>query len=483
MSCINGQVRAEYKTLWKAVHILSTDPDPDVARMAESVIDEIKSRVHFAHPADVTSSQPASPSNGNRFEISDSPPNSRIMGPADSRSSLPGATYSVKKRFNDSTNDAESTTSSRQSFVSTDFVSWSAQHYTKPILKPGDWDREGHEHQKREYDFAMQLKLSEDAKEELSRIDVTRIDEQVFLQRNNGRPRCIRINPFEPFLVAAEKDSFTVWSWEGLRSRDKTSALPVVHAHAKNRSGPSNGFNTSICSLELINVETAMLVALTTEDSSVRIWSLDPGTCEMDGPRVRPKLVSAFNLFRDYSSHRESFPIRTVVHWEQESSQMIAGAKSTSVSANKYIRIWDAQQERIIRNIRTDCDQGVTNIDSDGQWLICASCQDGSVRIFDRREKNDRVRTITFREHVSPVANAHLFPDDTHVFVLSAGANGEIKFWDKRILSSIKTINTQQDISAMVVHEEADVFAWSVTRLLCLSFFSDIPLIVLQWYE
>ena len=462
MSSINGQVRAEYKTIWKAVHILSTDPDSDVSRLAESIIDEIKSRVHFTHHTDAISSQPASPCNGNKFEISDSPPNPRTLAAGESRSSLPGATYCAKRRFNDSNTDAESTTSSRQSFVSTEFVSWSAQHYTKPILKPGDWDREGHEHQKREYDFAMQLKLSEDAKEELNRIDATRIEDQVFLQRNTGRPRAIRINPFEPYLVAAEKDSFTVWSWEGLRSRDKLSAVPVIHSHTKNRTGPSNGFNTSICSLELMNVETSMLVALTSEDSSVRIWSLDPSTCDADGTRVKPKLVSAFNLFRDYASLRESFPIKTVVHWEQESSQMIAGAKSSSVSANKYIRIWDAQQERIIRNIRTDCDQGVTNIDSDGQWLICASCQDGSVRIFDRREKNDRVRTITFREHVSPVTNAHLFPEDTHVFVLSASTNGEVKFWDKRMVTSIKTINTQQDISAMVVHEEADVFAWLV---------------------
>lgn len=45
MSSINGQVRPEYKTIWKAVHALSTDADPDVAGMAETIIDEIKSRM------------------------------------------------------------------------------------------------------------------------------------------------------------------------------------------------------------------------------------------------------------------------------------------------------------------------------------------------------------------------------------------------------------------------------------------------------
>lgn len=49
MSSISGQVRAEYKTIWKAVHSLAFDPDPEVARMAESVVDEIKGRLHFAH--------------------------------------------------------------------------------------------------------------------------------------------------------------------------------------------------------------------------------------------------------------------------------------------------------------------------------------------------------------------------------------------------------------------------------------------------
>lgn len=460
MSSLNGQVRAEYKTLWKAVHILSTDPDPDVARMAESVIDEIKSRVHFTHHTDVMQSQPSSPANANRFDISDSPPVTRLLGTGDSRSSLPTVTYCVKKRYNDSTTDAESTSSSRQSFVSTDFVSWSAQHYTKPILRPGDWDREGLEHQKREYDFAHQLKLSEDAKDELSRVDPSRIEEQVFLLRNAGRPRHMKINPFEPYLVVAERDSFTVWCCDALRSKDKSTAVPYTYCHAKNRTSPCNGFNSSISCLDLINVETSMLVALAAEDSSVRIWSLDPNCCEQEGTRIKPKLVSGFNLFRDYNSHRDSFPLKTVMHWEQESSQMIAGTKSSSVSANKYIRIWDAQQERIIRNIRTDSDHGVTNVDSDGQWLICASCQDGSVRVFDRRERNERVRIMTYREHVSPVVNAHLFPEETHVFVLSAGAGGEVKFWDKRSPNSIKTIDTHEDISAMDVHEEADVFAW-----------------------
>lgn len=460
MSSLNGQVRAEYKTLWKAVHILVTDPDLEVARMAESIVDEIKCRVHFAYSTDPVSSQPSSPANGNRFEISDSPPVTRTLMTGDSRTSLPTVTYSVKRRPNESNNDAESTSSSRQSFVSTDFVSWSAQHYTRPILKPGDWDREGFEHQKREYDFAQQLKLSEDAKEELLRVDACRLEEQVFLQRNAARPRFMKINPFEPYLVVAERDSFTVWCWEGLRSRDKCSAVPYVYSHAKNRTSPCNGFNSSISSLELINVETSMLVAIAAEDSSVRIWSLENSGGDQEGTRIKPKLVSGFNLFRDYNSHRDSFPIRTVMHWEQESSHMIAGSKSNVPSANKYIRIWDAQQERIIRNIRIDSDQGITNIDSDGQSLICASCQDGSVRVFDRRESNERVRTMTFREHGSPVVNSHIFPEDTHVFVLSASTNGEIKFWDKRLLTSIKTINSQQDVSAMVVHEEADVFAW-----------------------
>ena len=45
MSSLNGQIRAEYKTIWKAVHTLSSDPNPDVAHVAEATIDEIRSRV------------------------------------------------------------------------------------------------------------------------------------------------------------------------------------------------------------------------------------------------------------------------------------------------------------------------------------------------------------------------------------------------------------------------------------------------------
>lgn len=44
MSSINGNVRTEYKTLWKAVHILSIDPDPEVARLAVKLIENVRKR-------------------------------------------------------------------------------------------------------------------------------------------------------------------------------------------------------------------------------------------------------------------------------------------------------------------------------------------------------------------------------------------------------------------------------------------------------
>jgi len=46
------------------------------------------------------------------------------------------------------------------------------------------------------------------------------------------------------------------------------------------------------------------------------------------------------------------------------------------------------------------------------------------------------------------------------MFVLSAAANGEVKFWDKRLTHSIKTMAMGQELSTLVVHPEADVFAW-----------------------
>jgi regulator-associated protein of mTOR len=361
------------------------------------------------------------------------------------------------------------------------------------------WDPESSDHQKKEQAFGHQIRVSELARDELSRVDPTRIEEQVLLLKHNSRPRFMSIHPFEPHLFIAERDSFTVLSWEGLRPQEKASASSLsfppatVVASSKNRvTIPSSStsatascmstashssfpsITSTITSMELLNVNNmSSILALASDDGSVRIWSTDNRLCDSSHPtRVKPKMISAFCVFRDciswqdksminaFASSRETSasvtPFKTVLCWEQESCCFVAGSNTSRI-----IKIWDASQEKVVRIIRTDSDSGVNTISSDGHNIICAGFMDGTVRTIDRREAPLAEKTRVFREHESPIVSVHLFSQDiAHLSVLSASANGEVKFWDKRLSNSIKTIALGQDLATMTVHPETDVFAW-----------------------
>ena len=550
VSSLTGQVRSEYKTIWRAIHLLSNDPHPEVAKMADAIIDEIRSRVQVTNNnnTDGVNSHSGSPCNGNKLDFSgdnglssqklmsnvaqsscssQSTPHRHYTvseGPATSLTSTPTPSTGIvcrrKTTSNNNVNlssnnilaqdsqDNESTTSSTRGncIVSTHFVSWCIKQFVSKSCRLDAWDPESSDHQKKEMAFSHQIRVSEMAKDELSRVDSTRIEEQMFLQKHQKTPRFMQIHPFEPHLFIAERDSFTVLSWEGLKPQEKatssSSSFPpgIIITQSKNRvnhsssstataSSSINASSTSIgqslfpvvsstiTGMELLNVNNmSTLLSLAADDGSVRIWSIDSRLCETDSRtnRIKPKLISAFYVFKDSNSQDRSLinafassrdtsasvtPFKTVICWEQESSCFIAGSNT-----NRHIKIWDSNQEKVVRVIRTDSDAGVNTISSDGHDVICAGFMDGTVRCIDRREgpsSSDKPFVRIFREHKSPIVNAHLFSQDiSHLSVLSASADGEVKFWDKRLSSSIKTMSLGQDLSTMTVHPETDVFAW-----------------------
>ena len=538
ISSLTGQVRAEYKTIWKAIHMLSNDPHPEVAKMAESIIDDIRQRLHINNNNGDNggTSHSGSPLNGSSSKMSQDVPDSVMPptrhlshihsasafqtphrhhtvseGPITSNSSCASVTrrktnsnnnVNISNQISNTTDngDTDSTSSSTrgQSIVSTHFISWCVKQFINQSCRLEAWDPESIDHQKKEQAFGHQILVSELARDELSRVDPTRIEEQVLLLKHNNKPRFMSIHPFEPHLFIAERDSFTVLMWEGLKPQDKpsssTQSFPAatVIASSKNRvtipstssSATASCMNTSshssfpsitstITSMELLNVNNmSPLLALGSDDGSVRIWSLDNRLSASESNRVKPKMISAFYVFRDsvnsqdksminaFASSRDTSvsvtPFKTVFSWEQESCCFIAGSNTS-----RSVKVWDANQEKVVRVIRTDSDAGVNTISSDGHNIICAGFMDGTVRTIDRREGPLAEKTRVFREHESPVVSAHLFSQDVaHLSVLTGSASGEVKFWDKRLSASIKTITLGQDLATMTVHPETDVFAW-----------------------
>lgn len=473
LSVVSG-IGMGYVNMWKAMYVLASDPYPEVSKMAEAVVDEIKSRLHFLNASrsrdqDSIHSSPAgaelkigSPPDPPTGTFSNRPPLDTT--PSGNNNHPPHLPPSCRSRPTTISNGADairekddSSTSSKRSVVSTDFVNWSAKYFINSILKSDLWDPESPSTHQKEYTLYQYQKIRDSAQAEIQQESCRsgRIDELIFTQKSQTKPNLISTHPYEPHMIVAEKNSFSLWSWDALNTygRRGANSTPVLMGTQKNHLTPFH----KITSMELLNPHSSTLVLLGSDDGSVKIWTTTTEKNDMDNScRLKSKLISAFQMFGDCTPtiHKNS---GSVLHWEQDSCQIIAGGDY------KFIRIWDSHQETKIRDIPTDCDQhSVTSIKSDGE-LICAGCSDGTIRIFDRREPNGRVRPITFREHEQPIVTSYIFPNGTkHVFAVSGCRDGEVKFWDKRILNSIKTIKVSTEMTAMSIHPEVDLIAWYV---------------------
>lgn len=278
--------------------------------------------------------------------------------------------------------------------------------------------------------------IRKNAKEELIRIDASKTDEICFVQKSINLPNLVKFHPYEPYLFVAEQESFSVWNWETNQNTN------TFLGNFSNGNSPK----TKITSMQLINPTEWTATMFGCDDGSVRLWKLHSIHPDYT---LKPKLVTAFNLFTE-SLHKTT---GTLLHWEQKNLTLCAA------SDNK-ICIWDAVKEMKVRDLITVSDSPPVNtLHSNDANLICAGCQDGSLRIFDKRSQNN----LTFRSvKSSPIINVHLFPkEDKHI--ISGSASGDIKFWDKRNQSKpvrVIQIPGNAGIAAMSVHPTAEVFAW-----------------------
>lgn len=92
---------------------------------------------------------------------------------------------------------------------------------------------------------------------------------------------------------------------------------------------------------------------------------------------------------------------------------------------------------------------------------MALGCGDGSVRLFDRRLPPLEARIMTWREHTAWVLGTYLRKSDGFISQLFTGSSsGDIRIFDIRKNSSINTVQITQGITALAVHENANVFAW-----------------------
>ncbi|XP_070187994.1 regulatory-associated protein of mTOR-like isoform X2 [Littorina saxatilis] len=461
-----------YSSIWKGLLLLAADPHPDIQRLAKEVVGFIKERIHhprpplsagsnimqMSSPACLTGS-PGRPANmqygtpppRNHMSQSQSAANPHPQSSPVRNSTVPttptsSSQHSVqftrhRKIFDKGPSQVEEKDledgNMRQLPAETQFFVWSCKRFLKPVMQlPEDKDPVSEAFHQRQYRYLRNSRVRARARFDQHRAGFNQLDDQIFVNRNSGIPIHLAFHPYENYVAVADKENVSIWDWEsGTRASTMSNGN---HRHSK------------ISSLGFVNPHDHTLLMCGTDDGCVRIWR------NFEREDMDTEMVTSFVALTDMVPLSKGSGL--VTHWEQDASTLICSGDV------RNILLWDLQSEARKQEIPTGADSCVTSLISDtsGRSLLVAGCGDGTVRLFDRRLSPTECRVMTLREHASVVTKVHL-QRGSEGKIISASANGDLRFWDPRFTESVRVHNTNtRGFTAVDVHPRADVIACGI---------------------
>uniref|UniRef100_A0A8C4Y197 Regulatory-associated protein of mTOR n=1 Tax=Gopherus evgoodei TaxID=1825980 RepID=A0A8C4Y197_9SAUR len=472
-SLIGVSFNSVYTQIWRVLLHLAADPYPDVSDVAMKVLNSIayKATVN-ARPqrildsSSLTQSAPASPTNKGMHihQVGGSPPTTStsissltndVTKPPVSRD-LPsvrpsnvgslGVQYTphshqfprTRKMFDkgpDQTTDDADDAVGHKIFISatmqTGFCDWSAKYFAQPVMKiPEEHDLESQIRKEREWRFLRNTRVRKQAQKIIQK-GISRLDDQIFLNRNPGVPSVVKFHPFTPCIAVADKDSICFWDWE------KGEKLDYFHN--------GNPRYTRITAMEYLNGQDCSLLLTATDDGAIRVWK------NFADLEKNPEMVTAWQGLSDMLPTTRGAGM--VVDWEQETGLLMTSGDV------RIIRIWDTDREMKVQDIPTGADSCVTSLSCDShRSLIAAGLGDGSIRVYDRRMALSECRVMTYREHTAWVVKAYLqkHPEGN---IMSVSVNGDVRFFDPRMPESVKVLQIVKGLTALDIHPQANLFA------------------------
>uniref|UniRef100_A0AAZ3SUP2 Regulatory-associated protein of mTOR n=1 Tax=Oncorhynchus tshawytscha TaxID=74940 RepID=A0AAZ3SUP2_ONCTS len=314
--------------------------------------------------------------------------------------------------------------------LSTGLCDWSAKYFAQPVMKiPEEHDVESQVRKEREWRFLRNARVRKQS-QRITQRGVTRLDDQIFINRNPGVPSVVKFHPFNPCIAVADKDSICFWDWE------KAERLDYFYN--------GNPRYTRITAMEYLNGHDYSLLLTATDDGALRIW-------KNFADQRNPEMVTAWQGLSDMLPTTRGAGM--VVDWEQETGLLMTSGDV------RVIRIWDTEREMKVQDIPTGADSCVTSLSCDSQRsLIAAGLGDGSVRLYDRRMGANECRVMTYREHSSWVVKAHL-QKQTDGKVISVSVDGDVRFFELRSPDSVNVLQTVKGLTALDIHPQANLFA------------------------
>uniref|UniRef100_A0A2K5S9F7 Regulatory associated protein of MTOR complex 1 n=1 Tax=Cebus imitator TaxID=2715852 RepID=A0A2K5S9F7_CEBIM len=272
------------------------------------------------------------------------------------------------------------------------------------LLKiPEEHDLESQIRKEREWRFLRNSRVRRQAQQVIQK-GITRLDDQIFLNRNPGVPSVVKFHPFTPCIAVADKDSI----WYAPRS-------------------------------------SVARVGQDCDDGAIRVWK------NFADLEKNPEMVTAWQGLSDMLPTTRGAGM--VVDWEQETGLLMSSGDV------RIVRIWDTDREMKVQDIPTGADSCVTSLSCDShRSLIVAGLGDGSIRVYDRRMALSECRVMTYREHTAWVVKASLQKrPDGHI--VSVSVNGDVRVFDPRMPESVNVLQIVKGLTALDIHPQADLIA------------------------
>ncbi|XP_017585740.1 PREDICTED: regulatory-associated protein of mTOR isoform X2 [Corvus brachyrhynchos] len=380
-SLIGVSFNSVYTQIWRVLLHLAADPYPDVSDLAMKVLNSIAYKImqvglacrlkpqRLSNPGELvhatvnarpqrildtsslTQSAPASPTNKGMHihQVGGSPPTTSTSSSSltnevpkqpvsrDLASVRPSVTnvgvqYTphshqfprTRKMFDkgpeqtaDDADDAVGHKSFISAAVQTGFCDWSAKYFAQPVMKiPEEHDLESQIRKEREWRFLRNARVRKQAQKIIQK-GISRLDDQIFLNRNPGVPSVVKFHPFTPCIAVADKDSICFWDWE------KGEKLDYFHN--------GNPRYTRITAMEYLNGQDCSLLLTATDDGAIRVWK------NFADLEKNPEMVTAWQGLSDMLPTTRGAGM--VVDWEQETGLLMTSGDV------RIIRIWDTDRE------------------------------------------------------------------------------------------------------------------------------------------
>eukprot|EP00742_Colponemidia_sp_Colp-10_P007526 GILJ01008112.1.p1 GENE.GILJ01008112.1~~GILJ01008112.1.p1 ORF type:complete len:1472 (-),score=223.61 GILJ01008112.1:233-4648(-) len=321
---------------------------------------------------------------------------------------------------------------------SSEILDWSARYFSKPIAQATEVavdDPLGPDTSHRLHRDRRNKAVIREAQNLLVPAPQKKFEDQIAILDNDTNViSLLMFHPFEPLLfVADEADGISVWNWE--------------EGEKINTFGTRVESGSQITSMTLLNENERALLLTASDDGVVKIWK-DPHKA------AKQKMLSAFRALPMVQNSRTRGS-GMVIDWQQANHVLVTAGN------NHLMRIWDVERELAVLDIPTGSESCVTSLTSDqtsGQVLL-GGCADGSLRLFDARVKGRYSLVHTITDHQNWVVHVHMQRGGDRQ-VISGSIAGDIKFWDLRTVSSLKTIDAHRSsMTALAVHDYAPILA------------------------